>query len=497
MGHTAGDSGYAGVTMSQALLELLIQEHQRQVRPRLERLWAYYRNPLEVDPSASSGPGRFRAAQEEGLPARLTQAPLGGQGARERVVENDIGWRVHTLVEFMFGKPVVIQSLAADREQAQRIERFLRAVIEANGGVSFYQDLALLGAVYGFVDVLVNVDAADGSRLASGLDLEQAAQRVVLEVVEAPRAITVLDVQDYRRLEAYILHVRQQTHELEPEGFLARVRERVLGRAAASARRRRLIERTQVWTAQSYARFERFPDVLHRPRRLVESGVNRLGRIPLVHIQNLPQPFFYEGLSEVEPLIPLQNELNTRLSDRANRVTFQSFKMYLGKGIEQFTERPIGPGQMWATDNPEASIQEFGGDAHNPSEEAHINEIREAMDKTSGVTPVSAGVLRGKVGNLTSENALRIVLMGLLAKTEKKRVTYGAGIERLCELVLHAADVYGWLPNRPQDRRVRVEWPNPLPDSETQRLRNAEIKLRLGVPKRRVLSELGYADCAE
>ena len=57
----------------------------------------------------------------------------------------------------------------------------------------------------------------------------------------------------------------------------------------------------------------------------------------MIHIQNLPQPFFYAGQSEIEPLIALQDELNTRLSDRANRVTFQSFKMYLGKGIEHFT----------------------------------------------------------------------------------------------------------------------------------------------------------------
>ena len=42
----------------------------------------------------------------------------------------------------------------------------------------------------------------------------------------------------------------------------------------------------------------------------------------------------FEGLSDVEPLISLQDELNTRLCDRANRVTMQSFRMWLGKGID-------------------------------------------------------------------------------------------------------------------------------------------------------------------
>ncbi len=94
---------------------------------------------------------------------------------------------------------------------------------------------------------------------------------------------------------------------------------------------------------------------------------------------------------------------------------------------------------MWQTDNPDASIDEFGGDSDSPSETAHIDEIRQAMDKTSGVTPVAAGILRNRIGNLSSGNALRVTLMGLLAKTQRKRVTYGRGIEQLCELRLPAA----------------------------------------------------------
>ena len=194
-------------------------------------------------------------------------------------------------------------------------------------------------------------------------------------------------------------------------------------------------------------------------------------------------------------MIPLQDELNIRLSDRANRVTFQSFKMYLGKGIDGFLQRPVGPGQMWATDNLDAKIDEFGGDAASPSEDAHIMEIRDAMDKASGVTPLAAGMIRDRVGNLTSENALRVVLMGMLSRTEKKRVTYGGGIERLCELILHAADTLGVLPNEPHERRVRIDWPSPLPASDSQRLQDALIKKQLGVRPAQILAELGYDEC--
>jgi hypothetical protein len=149
---------------------------------------------------------------------------------------------------------------------------------------------------------------------------------------------------------------------------------------------------------------------------------------------------------------------------------------------------------MWATDNEGASIEEFGGDASSPSEESHVTQIREAMDKTSAVTAVAAGLIQDRVGNLTSEAALRITMMGLLAKTQKKRVTYGAGLERICEMILHAADVAGVLPSTPDERGIRLDWPNPLPEDPEARLREAKLKLEVGVPRKQVLTELGYAE---
>ncbi|MBI1335834.1 MAG: phage portal protein [Phycisphaera sp.] len=472
--------------LSDDLVDLLLEEHLSDRVPRLRKLWDYFRNPPQNDRESPRSP-RTRLAQERGLPARFTALGTdSARSSREVVIENDIGWRIHALVDFMFSEPVKVQSCAPDADRARQIEGLLQSVINAAGGVSFYQDLALLGAVYGYADVVVREPERSFSR---PLDPSQAGEHIRLELIEAPRAVPVLDPGDYRKVVAFIVHYPQQLNEVQTQSFASRLRNSVWGGSINT--RRRVIERTLIWTPGSFE--STIGPVHHRLPDTQE--VNRLGRIPVVHIQNLPQPFHYEGLSEVEPLLPLQDELNIRLSDRANRVTFQSFKMYLGKGIEKFTDHPVGPGQMWASDNPDATIEEFGGDAASPSEDAHIAEIREALDKTSGVSPVAAGVIRDKVGNLTSENALRIVLMGLLARTAKKRVTYGAGIERICELVLHAADVTGLFPNTPDERRVRLDWPPSIPDDPSQKLKDAQIKLELGVPRERVLTELGYADC--
>jgi hypothetical protein len=489
---------------SAALLDHLLHNHQVRVRPRLDRLWQYYRNPESAD---AAGP-----AQTRGLPRRLTHPPAGVE--RAVVIENDIAWRVHALVDFMFGQPLIIQSVAPDAGRSTQITDYLRRVFAANGGQGLFHDLALLGAVHGHVDLLVRprphprtrklgrggtADVRQSDSAASAREGAAASELpgvpgpgvpgVGIELIEAPRAVPLLDPGDYRRLDAYLIHHDRLTHELDPGPWLGRVLPR------GGGPRRRTVQRTECWTAGERRVYIEEGRVGGHRRRLIEQQVNRLGRIPVVHIQNLAQPFAYEGLSDVEPLIPLQDELNTRLSDRANRVTFQSFKMYLGKGIEGFTERPVGPGQMWSTDDPDAAIHEFGGDAATPSEDAHIRDIREALDKASGVSPIAAGVVGGKTGNLSSENAIRIVLLGLLARIEKKRLTYGGGIERLCELILHTADVTGELPNAPEERRVRLDWPTPFPDSEQQQLQNALVKQRLGVPREQLLTELGYADC--
>ena len=469
------------VTMQTVLngLDGLVDRHLARQAPELAKRWRYYRNPV------SRAAGRDTLAQAEGLPDRLR--PRAGR-EREVVIENDIAWRVHTLVDYMFGKPVTPRSLAPDPQRAAVITRFLASVIEANGGVNLLQDTALLGTVYGHVDLMVRVRGGGPYNLADPAD---AASRFAIEPIDAVRGIPVPADDDYRRLGGYILRVPTATTGTK-HSFTDRLRDHLLGHAATSSQPS-VRHRLQVWTAEQVVDL-----VEEKPgsgyRRLTATR-NRLGRVPVVHIQNLPQPLSYSGLSEVEPLIPLQDELNTRLSDRANRITMQAFKMYLGRGIEQFTERPIAPGQMWHTDNPDASIQEFGGDKDAPSEDAHISDIRDALDKTSGVSPIAAGVLRGKVGNLSSQNAVRLVMMGLLARIERKRVTYGAGLGRLCELVLHAADVYGVLPNSPDERRVRIDWPDPIPENQREQIALAQSKIELGVPRQTVLNELGYGDC--
>ncbi len=415
-----------------------------------------------------------------------------GSARREVVIENDIGWRVQSMVDFMFGKPVSMVSTAADQAQRRTIERVLDRVWENSGGIALLQDMALLGHVFGHVDLILRFDdekllAAIRQEPQGSLDRALvAADALRIEVVEPRRGIAILDENDYRQIAAYVINYERDANAAKPSTLLERFRRLSRDQDYPSARQRTCI--TEVISPSAWQIYED----THLAYEQTAPGALTDGRVPVVHIQNISQPFEYEGIGEVEALIPLQDELNTRLSDRASRVTLQCFKMYLAKGIDGFEKMPIGPGQVFSTENPAATIESFGGDEASPSEDAHIQQVRDALDKVSGIPPLASGVIQAKIGSLSSANALRITLMGVLSKTARKHVTYGGGISRMCELILTVLDNAGALATNKSDRGIRLTWPDPLPPDTREQVMAAEAKAKLGVPPERVLAELGY-----
>ena len=97
-----------------------------ELRDRIEQLlcnapqklprWAYFCDPMRI--GAVSPMNRderpYRQAQEWGLPSRITGVRSGatakwrevvdGVARKEVVIENDIAWRIETMVDYLFGK---------------------------------------------------------------------------------------------------------------------------------------------------------------------------------------------------------------------------------------------------------------------------------------------------------------------------------------------------------------------------------------------------------
>ena len=487
---------------------------------RSERLWSYYANPMRSVGEVTDRSERpYRQAQEWGIPARITgyypgadplhDGPMLNIERKEVVVENDIAWRLDTMVDYLFGRLPQMRSTSGDAEHRQRVEQVLVAIFEHNGGIRLLQQIALIGAVHGCVDVAVTLDVAaleellkrasgsmmtgdTGDTLTSGTgeikptgntatlrqwSILEMARLVSLRIIEPARTLLLTDPEDAMRVIALgQMYEIAQPQSRSPGGGIRRL----FGGADAGGRAQEVLE---LWSNQGWWKW--------RDGELQASGGNTLGKIPVAHIQNTAVPFAYGGGSDVEALIPMQDELNTRLSDRAHRIAMQSFKMYLGMGTTTLKTELPAPGRVWE-ESVDADIKELGGDASCPAEDLHISEVREAMDKASGVPPVAAGAIRNRIGNLTSAAALRVTLMSLLARTERKRALYGEGLKRMCELSLEWLSVAGVFASDPDQRGIEMHWPDPLPESNAQKLQDSKLKLELGLGREVVLKELGY-----
>jgi hypothetical protein len=462
MSHIAADSHFAQESpahhlwpvedLDPHLLEQALIEHHTRTLPALQRFYTYWRNPL-IEQQPKPVPG-----QSIGLPRRHRFPPNPATQTRELVIENDIAWRIGVMIDFLIGQPIKVISQPAGTPRSLETDALLNDIIESSGGLPMLQDLALLGHVHGSAALLIRHDADAGAPRITPVD---------------PTRLVPIRSRDGGLIAAVLVDVNQAggagEHPFD--------RIEIFTPAA-----HRIIDRRQV--DQSGARYEILLD---------EPNLITPGHLPLVHAQHSQQPGAFHGIGEVEPLIALQDELNTRLTDRAARVTMQSFKMFLAKGIEGFDRVPVGPGTLISTDNTAAEIITFGGDGASPSEDRHIEEIRAALDKLSGVPPLATGVIQARIGNLSSENALRLTLQGLIARTSRKRVIYGRLIAQVCRLLLMALDTRGVHRTQPGERSVQVQWPEMLLPGTQELIRAVEIKKQLGVSDDTLLRELGYA----
>lgn len=124
-------------------VEWLVDERYIEFYKHFNKFWEYYKNTA-IDISGS-GVGNKAAnrfgksyvlAQEYGLPSRITGLShsanvnlFGGQAIKdvqrkEVVIENDIAWRVNSLVDFLFGKSVNIVSKSPSANKRAEIRAF-------------------------------------------------------------------------------------------------------------------------------------------------------------------------------------------------------------------------------------------------------------------------------------------------------------------------------------------------------------------------------------
>lgn len=217
---------------------------------------------------------------------------------------------------------------------------------------------------------------------------------------------------------------------------------------------------------------------------------NPYGVVPVFHFANnasVGEP----GVSELSDVIPLQNALNKAVLDKMVAMEFGSFPQRWAIGLEvetdPVTNKPISPfsgeERMWTVGSPDAKFGQF-----EPASLAGFLSVQDSfraeIARVSG-TPLHYLMLQGG-GNFPSGEAMKTAEARFLAKVRDRQSSFGGEWESAMALALQIEE------SATEDSQIFVQWADPAPASEKERLDSLTVKQGLGVSVTQLLIEAGY-----
>lgn len=228
---------------------------------------------------------------------------------------------------------------------------------------------------------------------------------------------------------------------------------------------------------------------------------NPLGVVPIIPLRNHPR-LLVEGESEIEDLVPIQNQINGLLFLLQLAGYFGAHRQRWIAGIKFIDDargQPQEPfdaaiDRVWGAENPEAKFGEFGQTDLTPFIKAIEQKV--AHIAINSRTPKHYML---PVGQEPSGDAIKSAESGLVQKVQQKQLVFGEGLEEAIRL----ARQFQALDARPIGPTVGAE--EPAPDSElvwadpqSQTLGvlvDASVKQYLGglIPMPTALERMGFS----
>ena len=220
--------------------------------------------------------------------------------------------------------------------------------------------------------------------------------------------------------------------------------------------------------------------------RELRAGPNPYGVIPFVHVPNLPSPNELWGRSDLADVVPLNRELNERLSDQADVIRYHADPPVVFRGVEDHNAITVGPGSVWDLPR-DADVKLLEWQGQPVAVQEHINLVLRALYETAE-TPRTAF---GDSGRVLSGVALETELRPLIQKTLRKRIIWSAALRRRTRLIWQIAARVGLVaPGAFDGLRPRIIWPSMMPQDDAQDVRNNALLVAAGLRSHRTAMDL-------
>lgn len=166
---------------------------------------------------------------------------------------------------------------------------------------------------------------------------------------------------------------------------------------------------------------------------LVKTEVNTFGKVPVVHIPNEHVPGKNFGMSDLEQVIPLNEEFNDHSFSVKKIIKYHAEPTTLIYGIRA-SALEKSANQIWSNLPMESKVENLELKADLKPIYNYLEQIENAIYRTSGVPKLAFEVDRG-ISN-ASGISLEIIFQPLIDKVRRKRIQFEAAAKRINHLVL-------------------------------------------------------------
>ena len=231
----------------------------------------------------------------------------------------------------------------------------------------------------------------------------------------------------------------------------------------------------EVWTRDEI--------VVYEDKEEIDRMENPYGIIPFVQIKNFPIAGRTYGMGDLEDLIPLNVELNTKRSDISEIIDYHSAPITCVFGAK-IGNLEKGANKVWGGLPKDAKVANLELQGDLGASTNYTESLKTAMCEIGGVPETVLGGANA-ISN-TSGVALQYMNLPLIEKTRVKRSCTKTGLEIVNKMILHISLLEGLI-EKPDNISKKdflyneVTLPDTLPKDELLELQKLESEMKLGL----------------
>ena len=223
--------------------------------------------------------------------------------------------------------------------------------------------------------------------------------------------------------------------------------------------------------------------VVYEGKEEVDRMTNHYGFIPFVQIKNFPIAGRTRGSSDLDDIIPLNVELNTKKSDVSEVIDYHSAPITLVYGAK-IGNLEKGANKVWGGLPKDAKVENLGLQGDLTASSVYISDVKTAMCEIAGIPETVLGGASA-ISN-TSGVALQYMNLPLIERTRIKRTCSKEGIEQVNKIIMFISMYHGLI-EKPEEITMKdfvsneVKIPDTLPKDELIELQKLQQEMTLGL----------------